>query len=82
MFLEFSDYQCPFCSRVQPTITLLRDQYKNDVVFGYRHSPLPFHREADEAAIAAVMKTRFKPGKQRGKPVRVQVSIPILFKLN
>jgi protein TonB len=36
----------------------------------------------DEAAIDAVMKTRFKPGKQRGKPVRVQVSIPILFKLN
>jgi protein TonB len=36
----------------------------------------------DEAAMAAVMKTKFKPGKQRGKPVRVQVSIPILFKLN
>jgi protein TonB len=36
----------------------------------------------DEAAITAVMKTKFKPGKQRGKPVRVQVSIPILFKLN
>ena len=36
----------------------------------------------DEAAVDAVMRTRFKPGKQRGKPVRVQVSIPILFKLN
>ncbi|MBK7106219.1 MAG: energy transducer TonB [Ignavibacteriae bacterium] len=36
----------------------------------------------DEAAVEAVMKTKFKPGKQRGKPVRVQVSIPILFKLN
>jgi len=36
----------------------------------------------DEAAVDAVMKTRFQPGKQRGKPVRVQVSIPILFKLN
>jgi protein TonB len=36
----------------------------------------------DEAAIDAVIKTKFKPGKQRGKPVRVQVSIPILFKLN
>lgn len=36
----------------------------------------------DEAAIKAVLKTKFKPGKQRGKPVRVQVSIPILFKLN
>jgi protein-disulfide isomerase len=53
MFLEFSDYQCPFCSRVQPTITILRNHYENKVVFGYRHSPLPFHREADEAAIAA-----------------------------
>lgn len=36
----------------------------------------------DEAAVAAVMKTRFNPGEQRGKPVKVQVSIPILFKLN
>jgi len=36
----------------------------------------------DEAAIKAVMATKFKPGKQRGKPVKVQVSIPILFKLN
>lgn len=35
----------------------------------------------DEAALAAVQKTKFKPGKQRGKPVRVQVSIPIIFKL-
>ncbi len=35
----------------------------------------------DEAALDAVLKTKFTPGKQRGKPVRVQVSIPILFKL-
>lgn len=35
----------------------------------------------DEEALNAVKKTKFKPGKQRGKPVRVQVSIPILFKL-
>ncbi|HMN25289.1 MAG: energy transducer TonB [Ignavibacteriaceae bacterium] len=35
----------------------------------------------DEAALDAVRKTKFKPGKQRGKPVRVQVSIPIVFKL-
>ena len=35
----------------------------------------------DEAALDAVQKTKFTPGKQRGKPVRVQVSIPILFKL-
>jgi len=35
----------------------------------------------DEAAVAAVMKTKFKPGRQRGKPVKVQVSIPIIFRL-
>ena len=35
----------------------------------------------DEAALEAVQKTKFKPGKQRGKPVRVQVSIPVVFKL-
>jgi protein TonB len=36
----------------------------------------------DEAALNAVKATKFKPGKQRGKPVKVQVSIPIVFKLN
>ncbi len=35
----------------------------------------------DEAALDAVRKTKFKPGKQRGKPVKVQVSIPVVFKL-
>lgn len=36
----------------------------------------------DEAAIAAIMKTKFKPGRQRGKPVNVEISIPVYFKLN
>lgn len=35
----------------------------------------------DEAAVQAVMDTRFNPGKQRGRPVKVQVSIPIKFVL-
>ncbi len=35
----------------------------------------------DEAALNAILKTKFKPGKQRGVPVKVQVSIPIVFKL-
>ncbi len=35
----------------------------------------------DEAAIAAVQETAFKPGKQRGKPVKVQVTVPVLFRL-
>ena len=35
----------------------------------------------DEAAATAIQKTKFKPGMQRGIPVRVWVSIPIRFKL-
>ncbi len=35
----------------------------------------------DDAALNAVKATKFKPGKQRGKPVKVQVSIPIVFRL-
>ena len=53
ILLEYSDYQCPFCRRVQSTISKLLDKYKDRVAFGYRHFPLAFHKEADEAAIAS-----------------------------
>ena len=36
----------------------------------------------DEAAVKAVYKTKFTPAKMNGKYVKVQVSIPIVFKLN
>lgn len=52
MVLEFSDYQCPFCLRVQDTIEALRSQYGSQVVFGYKHLPLEFHKEAKNAANA------------------------------
>ncbi len=35
----------------------------------------------DEAAIEAVKKVTFTPGLQRGKPVKVKYSLPIMFKL-
>jgi periplasmic protein TonB len=35
----------------------------------------------DEEAIRAVQNASFKPGKQRGKPVRVQYSLPVIFRL-
>lgn len=35
----------------------------------------------DEEAIRVVKLAKFKPGKQRGRPVRVQYSLPIYFKL-
>ncbi len=35
----------------------------------------------DDAAVAAVLELRFKPGMQRGRPVRVNMAIPIRFLL-
>ena len=35
----------------------------------------------DEAALAAVKQAKFTPGMQRGRPVRVQYSLPIVFRL-
>lgn len=52
MMLEFSDFQCPFCKKVQPTIRNLVKTYSDRVAFGYRHLPLAFHQEADESAVA------------------------------
>ncbi len=37
--------------------------------------------DCDESAMMAVKKTKFKPGMQNGKPVKVQVAVPILFEL-
>jgi protein TonB len=35
----------------------------------------------DEAALEAVKKAKFTPGMQRGRPVRVQFSLPVIFRL-
>lgn len=35
----------------------------------------------DDAAIKAIKETKFVPGKQNGAPVKVQLSIPVTFKL-
>ena len=35
----------------------------------------------DEAALAALKKAKFIPGKQRGKPVKTRISIPVEFRL-
>ena len=35
----------------------------------------------DEAALSAVRQAQFKPGRQRGEPVKVKMSLPVTFKL-
>ncbi|MCZ7687402.1 MAG: thioredoxin domain-containing protein [Sandaracinaceae bacterium] len=50
----FSDFQCPFCGRVRPTIDQLVERYPRDVRIVWRNYPLPFHTSAEPAAEAAM----------------------------
>jgi len=52
--IEFSDYQCPFCSRVEPTIDQIKRSYGKEVRVVFKHNPLPFHPQAAPAARAAL----------------------------
>jgi protein-disulfide isomerase len=50
---EFSDFQCPFCSRVEPTLAELEKAFPNKLRIVWHDFPLPFHQNARPAAIAA-----------------------------
>lgn len=51
--IEVSDFQCPFCSRVNSTLDEVRKSYGDDVRIVFKHNPLPFHKRAMPAALAA-----------------------------
>jgi protein-disulfide isomerase len=49
----FSDLQCPFCGKVEPTLDDLLQEFPGQVRIVFRHLPLPFHTQAPAAAEAA-----------------------------
>jgi protein-disulfide isomerase len=52
--VAFSDFECPFCSRVVPTLKQIEDQYQGKVKVAFRNQPLPMHANAKAAAAAAL----------------------------
>jgi protein-disulfide isomerase len=61
--VEFSDFQCPFCSRAANVAQKLKEQYKDKGVrFVFRQFPLSFHKDAhlaSQAALAAHAQGKF-----------------------
>lgn len=51
--IEFSDYQCPYCKRAEPTLAQVLQRYPEQVRLVYRHFPLAGHEQARPAAEAA-----------------------------
>lgn len=62
--VEFSDFYCPFCGRVEPTLEQLEKNYAGKIRRVWRHYPLAFHTGADrvhEASECAHEQGKFWP---------------------
>ncbi len=46
--VEFSDFHCPFCTRLSPTLQQLMQTYDGKIRRVFRHFPLSFHAGADK----------------------------------
>lgn len=54
VIVEFSDFQCPYCSRLTPTLEEVMSKYGTKVRLVFRQFPLPMHPNAQKAAEAAL----------------------------
>ena len=48
--IEFSDFQCPYCSKGAEVVTELKKKYGNKIQFAFKQYPLPMHKDARPAA--------------------------------
>lgn len=51
---EYSDFECPFCGRAQPTVEQVLRAYPKEVRLEFRHYPLDIHPRAMPSALAGV----------------------------
>ena len=52
--IEFSDFQCPFCSRGAETVQELKKKYNGKIKIAFKNFPLPMHKDAKPAAEASL----------------------------
>ncbi len=56
--IEYSDYECPFCKRIHPTLKKIVDDSNGSVNWIYRHWPLHQHSFEKLAAAECVAKIK------------------------
>ncbi|HUC96310.1 MAG TPA: thioredoxin domain-containing protein [Candidatus Saccharimonadales bacterium] len=54
ILIEYGDYQCSACGNINPSITAITEQYKNQLLFIFRNFPLTTIHPNTKAAAAAV----------------------------
>ena len=52
--VEFTEFQCPYCSRIAPVMKELNKKYPDQIKFVYKHFPLSFHANARAAAASSI----------------------------
>ena len=52
--VEFTEFQCPYCSRIAPVMQDLNKKYPDQIKFVYKHFPLSFHSNAKAAAASSI----------------------------
>ena len=52
--VEFTEFQCPYCSRIAPVMKELNEKYPDKIKFVYKHFPLSFHNNAKAASAASI----------------------------
>ncbi len=52
--VEFSDFECPYCSKAADTVNQIKKKYADKVHFIFRQFPLSFHKNAQVAAEASL----------------------------
>lgn len=52
--VEFTEFQCPYCSRIAPYLDTLMRKHPDKVKLVYKHFPLSFHANAPAAAAASM----------------------------
>jgi protein-disulfide isomerase len=53
VLVEFADYECPYCQKVNPQIQQLKKEYGDNLTVIYKDFPLPMHHSAEKAAEAS-----------------------------